>query len=196
MKNFPDRRKVFLLLLTWTLAMIAPAAAVAQEVSGVTQQRPEAQAPAPTASQDPITQLNLSPEQRQRIRSIREENKDERAAINRRLREANVALDQALDADTPNDALIEQRVRESGEAQTAVIRLRALTETRIRKVLTLEQINTLRTLRAQSRREQRQENRAEQGRPATNRRPLPNQRNGMNPDPSLRRNGAQPRPLR
>jgi Spy/CpxP family protein refolding chaperone len=196
MKNFPDRRKSFLLLLALALAMIAPAAAVAQEASGVVQQRPEAQPPATSASQDPITQLNLTPEQRQRIRSIREQNKDERAAINRRLRETTVALDQALDSDNPNEALIEQRVRESGEAQTALIRLRALTETRIRKVLTMEQINTLRELRAQSRREQRQENRAEQGRPATNRRPLPNQRNGMNPDPNVRRNGVPPRPLR
>jgi len=44
------------------------------------------------------------------------------------LRETTVALDEALDADTPNEALIEQRVRESGEAQTALIRLRALTD--------------------------------------------------------------------
>ena len=34
---------------------------------------------------DPIRQLNLTPEQREQIRSIREQNKTERAAINERL---------------------------------------------------------------------------------------------------------------
>jgi len=48
---------------------------------------------------DPIEQLRLTPEQRQRVRLIFEESKDERQSINRRVREANVALDQALDAD-------------------------------------------------------------------------------------------------
>ena len=175
--------------------MLAPALAVAQGTLGIAQQRGDAQAPPVVVPQDPITQLNLSPEQQQRIRSIREQNKDERAAINRRLRETTIALDQALDAETPNEALIEQRVRESGEAQTAMIRLRALTETRIRKVLTPEQINTLRLLRAQSRREQRQENRAQDRRPANDARPLPNQRNGMIPDPNLRRNSLPRRPF-
>jgi Spy/CpxP family protein refolding chaperone len=37
---------------------------------------------------DPIEQLRLTPDQRQRIRLIFDQNKDERQSINRRLREA------------------------------------------------------------------------------------------------------------
>src|SRR3982751_6906504 len=74
-------------------------------------------------AQDPIAQLNLTPEQRQQIRGIREQNKEERASVNRRLRETKLALEQALDADTPNESLIEQRAREAGEAESASIRL-------------------------------------------------------------------------
>lgn len=194
MKNFPDRRKCSVLLLTLSIAMFAPAVALAQGVSGVAPQPQEAQAPPAAAAQDPITRLNLSPEQQQRIRSIREQNKDERAAINRRLRETQIALDQAIDADSPNEALIEQRAREAGEAQTASIRLRALTEIKIRRVLTLEQINMLRQLRAQSRREQRQENRAQDRQSGANGRQLRNQRDGMTPGQDLRRNGLPRKP--
>jgi Spy/CpxP family protein refolding chaperone len=179
-------------LLGLGLAISAGSSAVAQ--SGVAAlpppQEPGAQQPGPP--QDPIAQLNLTPEQRQQIRTIREQNKEERAQINRRVRETQIALDQALDSDNPNEALIEQRAREAGEAQAAAIKLRALTQIRIRRVLTPEQIKTLRLLQLQAqeqKREQRLENRANE-RPA---RGLRNQRNTILPqrrDNLLRR----PRP--
>src|ERR1041385_3025757 len=100
---------------------------------------------------DPILQLNLTPEQRQKIREIREQTKAERAAVNDRLRETNQALETALDADNPNDGVIEQRVREAADAQAAAMRMRILTEVKIRRVLTLEQLATLRELRQQAR---------------------------------------------
>src|SRR2546426_6055559 len=196
MYNILCRQKWFLLLLILSVATIAPSAALALRLTDGGQQAKQAQersAQQPSVPQDPITQLNLSPEQRQQIRAIREQSKDERAAVNRRLRETQIALEQALNAESPNEALIEQRARESGEAQAAAIRLRALTETRIRRVLTLEQINTLRQLRAQAqqaRREQRLENRAIQGKaPGANGRALQNRRNGPAPGPGARRDG-------
>jgi Spy/CpxP family protein refolding chaperone len=197
MKKIFKKRIWSLPLLVLGLAFIGPSSVLAQQMAGTPQQPHEANAQPPGALQDPIAQLNLSPEQRQKIRAIREQSKDERALINRRLRETQVALDQALDADNPNEALIEQRAREAGEAQVASIRLRALTETRIRRVLTPEQLNTLRQLRAQAqqlRKEQRLDDRANdvRGR-GVNGRPLPNQRNGILPgrrDNLLRR----PRP--
>lgn len=170
--------------LVFGLAFVVPSSVLAMPLVGVSQQPQEANAQPAVAPQDPITQLNLSPEQRQQIRSIREQSKDERATINRRLRETQIALDQALDSDNPNEALIEQRARERGEAEAASIRLRALTETRIRRVLTPEQNKTLRILRAQAqllRREQRLENRANNVERGVNGRGLPNQRNGILP---------------
>src|SRR5215213_4135748 len=109
-----------------------------------------AQELAPSAP-DPIEQLRLTPEQRQRIRLIFEENKDERQSINRRVREANVALDQSLDAEPTNENVIDQRLNELATAQAAQMRMRIQTELKIRRELRPEQLATLRRLRLQVR---------------------------------------------
>lgn len=100
---------------------------------------------------DPIEQLRLTPEQRQRVRLIFEENKDERQSVNRRVREANVALDQALDAEPTDEAVIDQRLRELATAQAAQMRMRIYTELKIRRELRPEQLAILRRLRLQAR---------------------------------------------
>jgi Spy/CpxP family protein refolding chaperone len=100
---------------------------------------------------DPIEQLRLTPEQRQRIRTIFEQSKDERQMTNRKVREANVALDQALDANPTDGNLIEQRVSELAAAQAAQLRMRIQMELRIRRELDPEQLTTLRRLRLQVR---------------------------------------------
>ena len=105
---------------------------------------------APSAP-DPIEQLRLTPEQRQRIRLIFEENKDERQSINRRVREANVALDQSLDAEPTDESLIDQRLNELATAQAAQMRMRIQTELKIRRELRPEQLATLRRFRLQVR---------------------------------------------
>ena len=109
-----------------------------------------AQDPPPPVA-DQIEQLNLTPEQRQRIRLIFESNKGERQLTNRRLREANIALDQALDADPVNETLVEQRLNELAIAHAAQLRMRIQTELKIRHELRPEQLATLRQLRLQVR---------------------------------------------
>src|SRR5258708_23442609 len=148
------------------------------------------------ANQDPLETLRLTGDQRAQIRAIREANKDERFAVTLRLRQAQVALEDALDSDNPNETAIEQRAKELGEAQAAAIRLRSLQEVRIRRVLTLEQQAVLRDLRFRSRqaeafkrRQQRIQNEINQGRRPGNR---PNQGNGIAPGPG-RRNVIQPK---
>jgi Spy/CpxP family protein refolding chaperone len=107
-----------------------------------------AQDPTPV---DQIQQLNLAPEQRQKIRMIFEENKGQRQTINRRVREANIALDQALDMEPVDEALVEQRINELATAQGAQLRMRIQTEMKIRRELRPEQLATLRQLRLQVR---------------------------------------------
>lgn len=116
---------------------------------------------------DPIRQLNLTVDQAAKIRAIREGGREERAALNRRFRQAQQALDDAIEADNASEALIEQRARELAEAQVAVTRMRALTELRIRRVMTPEQLDKLRALRQQALtfREQRQNRANDQARP-------------------------------
>ena len=125
----------FLFLLAAVLVFTAPVLSYAQE-------------PEPPA-QDPIQQLRLTPEQRQRIRTILQENKDGRQATNRRLREANIALEQALDADPADENVIEQRINDLAAAQAAQMRMRIRVELNIRRELRPEQLAVWRQLRLQ-----------------------------------------------
>ena len=137
-----------ILVLVTALSLLLGAPIVRAQQPQQQQPLPEVQQQAPA---DPILQLNLSPEQRQRIRTIREQSRAERAALNESLRQKNLALETALDADNPDEAIVEQRIREVAAAQAANMRMRILTEVRIRRVLTLEQLGILRTLRQQAR---------------------------------------------
>lgn len=154
---------------------VAPAA-------GQTAQQPAA-APESPQGGDLIRQLNLTPEQREQIRTIRGDKQVERALINQRLRQTNRALEEALEADAPDEALIDQRIRELADAQASVTRMRLMTEIRIRRVLTPEQRTLLKSLQQQAmqdRRERRQANPEERPR-AEQRRAIRNQRNGLSP---------------
>lgn len=127
--------RTLMLLLAGAVVFTFSTAAHAQD----TQQAPE----------DAIGQLRLSPDQRQRIRTIFEENKIERQATNRRLREANLALNQALDTEPIDENAIEQRVNELAAAQAAQMRMRIQIELKIRRELNSEQLATWRRLRLQ-----------------------------------------------
>jgi len=169
--------QTLVLLTALTLLLGVPTIQAQQQQT----QLPEAQ----QAPVDPILQLNLSPEQREKIRTIREQTRTERATINERLREANLALETVLDADNPDEALVEQRLKEVAAAQSASMRMRILTEVRIRRVLTLDQLGILRTLRQEARdarRDRLRENPNRQRRQeAEGNRAIQNQRNGVTP---------------
>lgn len=135
--------------LTFTFLLAACSLLAFATDTPAQQQLPENQQPGPSA--DPIRDLNLSPEQRERIRAIREEQRDERAAVNQRLRETNRALEEVLDSENPSDAEIERHLREIAAAQAASIRMRVATEMKVRKVLTPDQLATLRVLRQNAR---------------------------------------------
>jgi len=125
------------ILLSLILVLTAASFAIAQQQ--------------PDPSTDPIEQLRLTPDQRQAVRRIVADTRIERQTTNRRLREANVALDQALDAEPADENLIEQRINEVAAAQAAQLRMRIHTEMRIRRILAPEQLATLRRLRLQLR---------------------------------------------
>jgi Spy/CpxP family protein refolding chaperone len=186
----------WLLLLALSAAIGPFSSAQAQSGAGNAQQPlpPEAQRPAPP--RDPIRDLNLSAEQLAKIRAIREQNREERAAVNRRVRVGRMALDEALDSDNPSEELIERQARELGEAQSASLRMQAITEIRIRRVLTLEQLLRLRQLRlqAQRAREQRLETGGNPGNQRNGVRQPPNQRNGVGPLNQRRRDALQRKP--
>jgi Spy/CpxP family protein refolding chaperone len=130
------------------LATVALGQAAQQPVAGPETMRP--------ADGDPIRQLNLTPNQREQIRAIRENNQNERAATAQKLREANRALEQALNSESPDEAIVQQRLKDVAEAQASQMRMRVLTEVRIRRVLTAEQRLLLQSLQQQARENRRQ----------------------------------------
>jgi Spy/CpxP family protein refolding chaperone len=105
-----------------------------------------------------FSQLNLSPDQIQKIRSINAELKDQRQAANFKLRQAQRALADAVESPIPNETLIDQRSRELAEAQATTIRLRSLAESRILQVMTPEQRIQLREMRQRNQAARRQAN--------------------------------------
>ena len=75
------------------LLMFAAVVLFASVTFGQTSQTPAPNAePIRPGDGDPIRQLNLTPEQREQIRAIRQNNQNERAATGQKLREANRAL--------------------------------------------------------------------------------------------------------
>jgi hypothetical protein len=102
-----------------------------------------------------------------------------------------------LDSDNPDESVVEQRVRDVAAAQAAAMRMRILTEIRIRRVLTAEQRNILRSLQKQARefrRERLLNNRDERQKLRDERsRSLQNQRDGLGPLLPRRQNPRRPR---
>jgi Spy/CpxP family protein refolding chaperone len=94
-----------------------------------------------------LAQLNLLPEQIQKIRTINADLKDQRQAANQKFRQSQRALSEAVESPTPDEALINQRSHELADAQANSIRLRSLAESRILQVLTPEQRVRLREIR-------------------------------------------------
>ncbi|HKO60312.1 MAG TPA: Spy/CpxP family protein refolding chaperone [Pyrinomonadaceae bacterium] len=154
-----------------------------------------AEQPAPPVQEknfggDAVRELNLTPEQREQIRMIREQSRAERAVVNRRVRETNRALEEALDSDNPDQSVLEQKIQEVSTAQAEAMRMRIVTEVKIRQVLTVEQRVKLKEMRrtvhqlrerrrvdGAERREQRLEQRTRRLERRRNRVPVP-QENG------------------
>ncbi len=101
-----------------------------------------------------MQRLNLTPEQRQRLREIQQQSAPELRDLTRRLRLARRALDEAVYADTADEALVEQRSRELAVLQNLLTHARAVTELKVRSVLTGEQLRRFRNLRRQAQRRQ------------------------------------------
>jgi Spy/CpxP family protein refolding chaperone len=148
-------RVLFVLLLLLVIVGI--------EARAQTPQNTEPAQTQPQAVQLPdFAQLNLSPDQIQKIRAINAEVKNQRQAAGMKLRQAQRALAEAVEAPTPNEALIEQRSHELADAQAATIRLRSLTEARILQVMTPEQRIKLREMRQRNQAARREGNQQQQ----------------------------------
>jgi Spy/CpxP family protein refolding chaperone len=141
---------VVLLLLAGAFAQAkAQTAAPQQSQTDPAQMRANQVNQAPNQAPD-LAQLNLTPEQIQKWRTINAELKEQQQAATFRLRQARRALAEAIEAPTANEELIKQRAKEVSEAQAATNELQALRQARIHQILTPEQRIKLREIRQQN----------------------------------------------
>jgi Spy/CpxP family protein refolding chaperone len=162
--NFNARRVSLIAPALLALLLSAGGVAVRAQDAGAMAQTPDerSEQQARRGAAGLLRVLNLTPEQRGQIRAIRRETEIQGRALGMRLRQARRALDEAIYADNPDDRVIEERVREVGAAQAAVLRMRALTELKIRRVLSPEQLQAFRRLQSRPRRRQQEEQHQQQ----------------------------------
>jgi len=96
-----------------------------------------------------LRELGLSPDQLQQLKQINQERRPQAEAAMRRLSEANRTLDEAIYADTVDDADVAIRLKEVEAAQAAVARIRFMNELAVRRILTPDQLVRFRDLRRQ-----------------------------------------------
>jgi Spy/CpxP family protein refolding chaperone len=159
MKNF----NFFSLIFTVFLLMLS--------FSSVCGQEPE-QSPEQTFEQKKrpnlLAELGLSLEQIRQIRRINRESQPLVRAARLRMKEANLALDQAIYANTLDEAIIQTRLKEAQTAQAEFIKMRSLTEFAVRKVLLPEQLTKFREIRLKFMDDAIESRRNQKRRPALN----------------------------
>lgn len=134
--------------LLFTLVLLFGTFAVVKAQNG--EPPPGAQGFAPAQGPNLLEALGLTREQVQQLRRLNAVLQPQRKELQRNLKEANDALDEAIYADETNDEIIRERVRAVQQAQSELIRHRAFMETSVRRILTKEQLVKFRQLRENS----------------------------------------------
>jgi protein CpxP len=119
-----------------------------------------------------LAELGLSPEQVQQIRRMNQGRRPAMMLAQRRMHDANRALDMAIYRETVSDEEFQTRLKEVQAAQADLVRLRFENELAVRRVLTPEQLIRFREIRRRfeeqrenEMRERRQQRRMERGGP-------------------------------
>ena len=96
-----------------------------------------------------LGRLNLTDAQKDQVKAIADTHKDDWKALADRGREAHLALDEAITADTANAALVRQKAAEASavDADVAVARAHAYAE--VLQILTADQKAQLKTMQAE-----------------------------------------------
>jgi Spy/CpxP family protein refolding chaperone len=163
----------------WLAAVVLSASFVSTRAQTAAQNQSAPQGPQNNvAAQPPVAQnlqaeLGLTPQQLQQWREIHREFRNQEMAATLKLREARLALNEAMESANPNEEVIKQRAKELADAQSAVTQLQALRQARVLQMLTPEQ-----RLKAKEIRERTQAMRREQ-----------QNANAMVPSRPLKRNG-------
>ncbi len=147
-------KKVLYKIIVCWLAMLILALVANAQVTPINNVSPS-ETPVPIADgakdgrQGFLQQIGLTRDQVRQLRMLNQRHRPIMMAAQRRLREATVALDTAIYADTLAEGEFDTKLKEQQLAQAEVIRVRSLGELAIRKILTPEQLVKFRELREQ-----------------------------------------------
>lgn len=131
--------------LSFLLALIAfgSFAASAQEPDGP----PPNEQQRPPNKMDLLRELGLQPQQIRQIRQLNVGIRERRIAAQKALRDATDSLDDAIYADTIDEALIAQRLIGVQSAQAEIAKINFENEIAVRRILTPEQLVRFRDIR-------------------------------------------------
>jgi Spy/CpxP family protein refolding chaperone len=134
------------LILLLTIVFIGAFTLVSVRAQTPTQQTDATQTQV-TQAPNLQTELGLTPDQIQKWRAMNREFGPQEIAGRVKLRDARLALAEAMEAPTPNEALIKQRAKDLADAQSAMTQLQALRQARMLQILTPEQRVKLKEIR-------------------------------------------------
>jgi len=111
-------------------------------------QTPQNSVPAqPPQAQNLPAELNFTPQQQEQWRQINREFRVQEVGAAAKVRDARLALNDAIESPNHNEDLIKQRARELADAQSAVTQLQALRQSRVLQLLTPDQRIKLKQIR-------------------------------------------------
>jgi Spy/CpxP family protein refolding chaperone len=118
---------------------------------------PDASSTSAPQAQNLPTELNFTPQQAEQWRAINREFRGQEVAASLKVRQARLALADAMEASTPNEELIKQRAKDLADAQSAMTQLQALRQARVLQILTPEQRVKLKEIRERNQALRRQQ---------------------------------------
>lgn len=136
--------------ITLFLLIFSSVATIAQQKADQLTQLPQEKTDPPKRLSAKILQeLDLTPDQIQRIRAVNQKMRIQLRQALLRLKQANNELDEAMYANELNEATVMEKLRNLQIAQAEVTKLRIQLELEFRKILTSEQLEKFRRLRQQ-----------------------------------------------
>jgi Spy/CpxP family protein refolding chaperone len=136
--------------ITLFLLIFSSVATIAQQKADQLTQLPQEKTDSPKRLSAKILQeLDLTPDQIQRIRAVNQKMRIQLRQALLRLKQANNELDEAMYANELNEATVMEKLRNLQIAQAEVTKLRIQLELEFRKILTSEQLEKFRRLRQQ-----------------------------------------------
>ena len=104
----------------------------------------------PAPAQNLPNALGFTQQQIQQWREINREFRNQEMNATMKLRQARVALNEAMESQPTNEEVIKQRAKDVADAQSAVTQLQALRQARVLQMLTPEQRVKLKEIRQQA----------------------------------------------